>query len=97
MGNMNLTIDDALERQFRQVAFIQKGMKSGHLRNATEEAIRVWLGVVKLRQMSTNKNDRLWPEELEALEDIKTGKTKMVRQSGEDFLKQLDAVIDAKD
>ena len=43
------------------------------------------------------KNDRLWPEEEKALDDIKTGKTKMVKESGEDFLKELNETIDEQD
>ena len=93
MGSMNLTIDDELEKEFREVAYRQKGMKKGFLTGATEEAIKVWLGYVKLRQMHANKDDKLWPEEEKELEDIMEGRVKMVTQTGEEFLKELEAVI----
>lgn len=35
----------------------------------------------------------LWPEEEQALEDIKTGKTIMRKQSGKEFLKDLEATV----
>lgn len=38
--------------------------------------------------------ERLWPEEEKALEDIMSGKTKMILQTGEDFLKELNDVLD---
>jgi hypothetical protein len=91
MGSMNLTIDDKLEKEFREVAYRQKGMKKGFLTGATEEAIKVWLGYVKLKHMS--KDDKLWPEEEKELEDIMEGRVKMVTQTGEEFLKELEAVI----
>lgn len=95
MGKVNLTIDDDLEREFRQVAFMQKGMKKGHLTGAIDEAITLWLGYVKSKKQlstTTTKNDPLWPEEIQALEDIKSGKTKMIKQTGEEFLKKLEDI-----
>jgi hypothetical protein len=47
MGKINLTINDELEREFREMAYKVKGMKKGFLTDATEEAIRVWLESVK--------------------------------------------------
>jgi hypothetical protein len=38
------------------------------------------------------RNNLLDPEEEKALDDIMTGKTKMIRQSGEEFLKELKAI-----
>ena len=38
--------------------------------------------------------ERLWPEEEKALEDIMNGTTKMILQTGEDFLKELNDVLD---
>ena len=35
----------------------------------------------------------LWPEEEEAIENIRTGKTKIIKQTGEEFLKELDELI----
>lgn len=40
-----------------------------------------------IRQLS------LWPEEEQALEDIQTGKTKMINQTGEEFLKELNELV----
>jgi hypothetical protein len=97
MGTMNLTINDDLEHEFRDTAFRVKGMKKGHLTSATEEAIKVWLGYIKLKQMSKTKDNKLWPEEEQALEDIMTGKTKTVTESGADFLKRLDTIIEEQE
>jgi hypothetical protein len=47
MGKVNLTISDSLEKEFREVAYREKGMKKGFLTDATEEAIKVWLQYVK--------------------------------------------------
>jgi hypothetical protein len=44
-------------------------------------------------KISMNDDDKLWPEEEEALDDIMSGKTKMITQSGEDVLKELDSII----
>jgi len=46
------------------------------------------------RQIATSF--RLWPEEEKALEDIHTGKTKMIDVSGEDFLKEIKSVINER-
>ena len=96
MGKVNLTINDDLEKEFREVAYRKKGMKKGFLTDATEEAIRIWRGYVKLREKKL-ENDHLWPEEEKALDDIRTGKTKMVKESGEDFLKELNEMIDEQE
>lgn len=50
MGKVNLTISDELEKEFREVAYKEKGMKKGFLTDATEEAIRVWLDYVKKKK-----------------------------------------------
>jgi hypothetical protein len=94
MGKVNLTISDDLEKEFREVAYREKGMKKGFLTDATEEAIKVWLGYVKVKGKKSSENERLWPEEEGALDDIKDDKTKMVKESGEDFLKELNEIID---
>ena len=95
MGHLNLTINDELDKQFRHVAYRRMGMKKGYLTDGVEEAIKVLLGFVKLKDMSSTKDNKLWPEEEQALEDIMSGKTKMVTQSGEDFLKDLETTINA--
>jgi hypothetical protein len=94
MGKINLTINDDLERQFRELAYKTKGMKKGFLTDATEEAITIWLEYVKL-QMSKSKRD-LWPVEQKALDDIKSGKTEMITQGGQEFLNDLQSIIDGK-
>jgi hypothetical protein len=94
MGKINLTINDDLERQFRELAYKTKGMKKGFLTDATEEAITIWLEYVKL-QMSKSKGD-LWPVEQKALDDIKSGKTEMITQGGQEFLNDLQSIIDGK-
>jgi hypothetical protein len=60
------------------------GMKRGNLTTALEEAIMVWL---KSKGMETD--DKVWPEEKKALEDIKRGKTQMVTQKSDEFLAEL--------
>jgi hypothetical protein len=50
MGKVNLTINDELEREFREVAYREKGMKKGFLTDAIEESIRVWLEYVKSKE-----------------------------------------------
>ena len=49
----------------------------------------------KVRKASKTGHDTngLWPEEVQALENIRSGKTKMILQDGEDFVKELDAFI----
>lgn len=47
--------------------------------------------IAKTSSIMTSR--RLWPEEERALEDIHTGKTKMIDVSGEDFLKEIKSVI----
>jgi hypothetical protein len=47
----------------------------------------------RLLASSSSVNNELWPEEQHALEDIMTGKTKMIRQTGEEFLKELNDVL----
>jgi hypothetical protein len=50
--------------------------------------------VVVRRQFAvTSTSSRLWPEEEKALQDIHTGKTRMIDVSGEDFLKEIKSVL----
>jgi hypothetical protein len=96
MGKINLTLNDDLERQFRELAYKTKGMKKGFLTDATEEAITIWLEYVKLQMSKSRPSDDLWPVEQKALDDIKSGKTKMITQSGQEFLDDLQSIIDEK-
>ena len=41
-------------------------------------------------------SDDLWPVEQKALDDIKSGKTKMITQGGQEFLDDLQSIIDEK-
>lgn len=43
MGQLNIKIDDELEREFRKVAVEKFGAKRGFLKSAVEEAIRDWV------------------------------------------------------
>jgi hypothetical protein len=54
----------------------------GNLITALEEAIVIWLEAKKV----ILKNAEPWPEEEQALKDIKTGKTQMVTQKSEELL-----------
>jgi len=44
MGQINLQIDDKLEKEFRKVAAEKFEAKKGFLKKAVEEAIRDWIG-----------------------------------------------------
>jgi hypothetical protein len=43
MARFDLTIDDKLDQQFRDMIYKKYGMKKGNLRIALEEAIRLWI------------------------------------------------------
>lgn len=49
----------------------------------------------KLFKLPPN-SDGIWPEEIKVLKDIETGKKKLVVHDAEDFLKELDEIINAK-
>ena len=83
-GRLDLNIHDELETKFRDAVYKTMGMKRGNLTTALEEAIMVWL---KSKGMETD--DKVWPEEEKALEDIKRGKTQMVTQKSDEFLAEL--------
>lgn len=84
MGRLDLNIHDELETKFRDAVYKTMGMKRGNLTTALEEAIMVWL---KSKGMETD--DKVWPEEEKALEDIKRGKTQMITQKSDEFLAEL--------
>lgn len=88
MGKVNLTINDDLEKAFRETAYRVKGMKKGFLTDATEEAISVWLKYV---QMYVDKEEKkLTSKELKSLKDIDSGKVKMISYpDAKEFVKQM--------
>jgi len=43
LARLDLSIDDKLDAQFRDMVYKKMGMKRGNLRIAIEEAIRIWL------------------------------------------------------
>jgi hypothetical protein len=43
MGQLNLKIDDELEREFRKVAAERFEARKGFLKKAVEEALREWV------------------------------------------------------
>lgn len=43
-------------------------------------------------KMASADDDKLWPEEEQALEDIMTGKTKMVTVTAEEMIAELEAI-----
>ncbi|MFY9966442.1 MAG: hypothetical protein WAU25_08255 [Nitrososphaeraceae archaeon] len=87
MGKVNLTINDDLEEAFREAAYKVKGMKKGFLTEATEEAISVWLKYV---QMNLNETKKLTARELKSIEDIDSGKVRMIDYpNAKDFVKQM--------
>lgn len=88
MGKVNLTINDDLEKAFRETAYRVKGMKKGFLTDATEEAISVWLKYV---QMNLNEETKkLTSRELKSLEGIDSGKVKMISYpDANEFVKEM--------
>lgn len=49
MARLDLSIDDKLDTQFRDMVYKTMGMKRGNLRIALEEAIKIWLSSKKGR------------------------------------------------
>jgi len=47
MAYINLSIDDELDKQFRNEVNTRLGMKKGNLKIAIEEAMRMWIEVKK--------------------------------------------------
>lgn len=43
MGNMNIVLNDKLEKRFRNAVFEKKGMKKDNSSEAGEEAIDAWI------------------------------------------------------
>jgi hypothetical protein len=40
-----------------------------------------------------SSDEGLWPEEIEAMKNIKSGKTKMITKTAEEFLADMDRII----
>jgi hypothetical protein len=90
MGKVNLTINDDLEQAFRETAYKVKGMKKGFLTDATEEAISVWLKYIEINMNEEVK--RLTSRELKSLQDIDSGKVKMISYpNAKEFIKEMRA------
>jgi len=43
MGKVTLTLNDELEKRFREEVFKRLGMKKGNMQAAIEEAIEQWI------------------------------------------------------
>ena len=43
MGKITLTLDDDLEKRFREEIYKRLGMKKGNIQVAIEEAIELWV------------------------------------------------------
>jgi len=43
LGKLTLTIQDELEKRFREEVFKRLGMKKGNIQTAIEEAIEIWI------------------------------------------------------
>jgi len=43
MGMMTFSINDNLEKRFREAIFYAKGMKKGNIQLAFEDAIELWI------------------------------------------------------
>lgn len=55
MGQVNLKIDDELEKKFRMTAAEKFEAKKGFLKKAIEEAVRDWIE----KNCRSSKNDRI--------------------------------------
>ncbi len=47
MGKLTLTLDDELEKRFRDEIFKRLGMRKGNIQVAIEEAIEMWIKAKK--------------------------------------------------
>jgi hypothetical protein len=47
MGKLTLTLNDELEKRFRDEVFKRFGMKKGNMQIAIEEAIEAWIKTKK--------------------------------------------------
>lgn len=43
MANINVSIDDELDKQFRNEVNARLGMKKGNIKIAIEEAMKMWI------------------------------------------------------
>jgi len=43
LGKITLTLDDDVEKRFREEVFRRFGMKKGNIQQAIEDAIHVWI------------------------------------------------------
>ncbi|MGD0175731.1 MAG: hypothetical protein ABSC50_02770 [Candidatus Bathyarchaeia archaeon] len=43
MGKLTLTLNDELEKRFRDEIYKRLGMKKGNMQTAIEEAIELWI------------------------------------------------------
>jgi len=43
MGKLTLTLNDELEKKFRDEIYKRLGMKKGNMQTAIEEAIELWI------------------------------------------------------
>jgi hypothetical protein len=81
MARLTLNIDDKLDTQFRDMVYKTMGWREDNLITALEEAIAIWIEAKKVML----KNSEPWPEEEQALKDIRAGKTQMVMLNSEDL------------
>ena len=54
MGTITISIDDDLERSFRQVAERKLGRKKGYLGQATTEAMKLWIREVTQEEIAND-------------------------------------------
>jgi hypothetical protein len=47
MGKLTLTLDDELEKRFRDEVYKRLGMKKGNIQSCIEEAIELWIRTKK--------------------------------------------------
>jgi hypothetical protein len=92
MGKINLTVNDDIEKQFRQAAYKVKGMKKGFLTEAIQDAMLVWLEYINQnkKEMEEKEERGLTSKELNALRHIDSGRVKMITYpNAEEFVKEM--------
>jgi len=90
MGKVNLTVNDDIEKKFREAAYKVKGMKRGFLAEAIEEAMLVWLEYLSQNKKQMEEEQGLTSKELNALRRIDSGRVKMITYpNAEEFVKEM--------
>lgn len=55
MGRLDIILDDDLDKEFREEAFKQLGLRRGSISSAIEDAIRLWIKTNKEKRSEAAK------------------------------------------